>query len=156
MNEEHGGEIRAARKRPGREAEEQTERRRRAGADAHRQRLFLDPSKLDQGLHYRWITSDPARVYALTQQDDYNIVSAEDVGGVRTEHALRGGDGEGRPLGQVLVAKRKDWYDADQKEKQDALKRRMEGVKLGESVLTDGESAGPARAYKPNIDNQVG
>lgn len=144
-------------------AAESGERRRRGGADNHKTRLFAPLDMLDtKKFHYRWITNDPARVFQLTQQDDYDVVPAAELGAgrVKTEHALKGGDGDGNPLSQVLVRKRRDWYEKDKRDEQTALEQDMEALKAGAvpkgellaaAHMPKGESA--ENAYRTMVDN---
>lgn len=138
--------------REGRQASEFGERRRRAGTDALKQRLFVPLDKLDRTKYnYRWITADAARVYQLTEQDDYELVPGTDLGDVKVSHQLKGGDGDGGQLAQILVRKPKVWFDADKRGEQAKIDKQMEDLKRKPAKDDDG-ALDESVAYVPKVD----
>lgn len=138
--------------REGRAASEFGERRRRSGADALKQRLFVPLEKLDQQKYnYRWITADPARVYQLTEQDDYEVVPAADLGDVKVSHQLKGGDGDGGQLAQILVRKPRAWFDADKKAETGRLSEEMQALAAGQLPDAEEGALNAKHAYRPKV-----
>lgn len=111
---------------PSRADEVRTERRRKRGATSlPGTKLTVDESKLDrQNFAYRWAKDHGARMPQL-HADDWDpapgeaVIGSQGAGTVGTK--IGGTDEQGKPYGMVLMRKRKDWYDADQKEKQKPL-----------------------------------
>ena len=100
-----------------------SERRRRDGISlsGYRDRLHVDEQLLDrENFSYRWINDEPGRVYQMTQQDDWDIVSDRDSdSGMGSETANQVGSGaEGSPLRAILVRKPKEYFDEDKNKKQ--------------------------------------
>ena len=142
------------RARPGRNDEIFGERRTR-GATGGGKRLYVDESKLDRDkYHYRWITGDPQRVYELCQQGNYKPVPQEMLG-TPTEHMLKGGDGNGGQLSQILVFQPKEWFDDDKRTEARKLDDHMEQMKAGKPA-NDGEGHDTGKMYKPNVENTIG
>lgn len=143
---------------------EREERRRRQDlSPMSRAPLALPGANLDHGNYkYRWVVDDPGRVQALTRDDDYDPVTYSDLGIAPT--ALDSNPGStvervadkstGRK--QVLLRKRKDWYDHDKAKEQEPLDRTMQSLKRGivpgsegqQGVMGDG-------AYIPNGGIQI-
>lgn len=122
-------------------------------------RLGLDEEKLDGNKVYRWVKDDPARI-AHMEKLDYDIVDEpvkQDSNGVGTIPTAHGGVGEnGKPYGMVLMAKYKDWYEADQKEKRKPLDEMDEAIRRGKAHEKSGEAANLGGAYTPEgVTNSV-
>lgn len=115
-----------ANQRPTRADEVRQERRRKPGQVAHTGvKLTADESKLDRkNFTYRWVRDQGSRMAQL-HADDYDpapedaVLGNQGAGTVGTK--IGGTDENGKPYGMVLMRKRKDWYDADQKDKQKPL-----------------------------------
>jgi hypothetical protein len=139
------------RSRPGRDMEIFGERKMRGAVNGGK-RLYVDESKLDRKrFHYRWITGDPQRVYELCQQGNYKPVPQEAIG-TPIEHMLKGGDGQGGQLSQILVFQPKEWFDDDKKREQAKIDQHMDQIKAGKPVA-DGEGEALDKAYKPRVEN---
>jgi hypothetical protein len=124
----------------------QTERRRRSDATldrVHQQKLAI-PAEFrgDNDHEYRWINDENSRVYDLTVEDDWNICHSSRVEGSDDDRVRRqvGTKKTGEPLYAFLVRKRKDWYDADKREK--AEKRAEAEQQLLKKPPTDNPQAG--------------
>jgi len=112
--------------RPNRADEVRQERRRKPGATVLAgTKLTVDESKMDRkNFTYRWAKDQGARVAQL-HADDYDpapgdaVIGNQGAGTVGTK--VGGTDETGKPYGMVLMRKRKDWYDADQTDKQKPL-----------------------------------
>lgn len=107
------------RARPTREQVEQAKRRRRADFldHSHNQRLPVDASKLDtQNFTYRFFNDEPGRVSRHTQQDDWDAVTSEEIGGGEVRHFV-GYHPDGSPLYAQLMKKPKLYHQADQNAK---------------------------------------
>lgn len=105
---------------PGRppRSEEEAQRRRRRGTEdlGAAQRLPIPPevqSRLDRdGLVPRWVNDEGNRMHRFTVRDDYNPVEGVEPVPVGTDKA-------GNPIMAHLLAKRRDFIDADRKEAED-------------------------------------
>lgn len=122
-------------------------------------RLGVDDSRLDPDKTYRWVKDDPARI-AHMHKLDYDLVDEpvkEDSNGLGTIPSAHGGIGEnGKPYGMVLMAKFKDWYADDQKEKQKPLDEIDNSIRRGTAHQKSGEADNLGAAYTPEgITNTV-
>lgn len=142
--------------RPSRADQVRTERRKKPGSTAvSGLKLHIDKDKLDPAYEYRWVNDTPGRVNQLYEQDwdkveDGSIVSAP--GTVPTQHV---GSDAGRPINAILMRKRKEFYEADQKEKQaplDAMDAAIRGGTIHEK--SSPELAGSV-AYTPGGTNTL-
>lgn len=114
-----------------RKEEVKEERRRRASTGWERhQRLSYPKEKQDPAYVYRWINDSLGRLYAKTQQDDWDKVDGEaprivDIGA------------DGQPMKAHLCRKRKEFYDADKAEDLAKLKE-QEDATLNYKVGAEG------------------
>ena len=125
-----------------------TERRRRNSDDlsGHRRRMSLDMTKLDTDkFDYRWANTEPGRIEALTQQDDWEIVSDRDGGikrdstGAGSEVSIVAGTGDsGAPVRSVLIRKLKKYQDEDRRAKQRRIDEMEAGLREGNTPGGDG------------------
>lgn len=126
---------------PGRPRKE--ERRRRDAIETVGKRLAVNASALDFGkFKYRWVNDEPARIFQLTKQDDWNIVTPE--GAVIKDDATDLGTAvsvvvgkdpnSGAPRRAYLCRKRREWYEEDQKQKQTELDEQLEQLRRGQSA----------------------
>lgn len=107
------------------------ERRRRNGASlqGNRQRLGLNEAQLDRANYvYRWVNDVGTRLYDLTVNDDWEIVTDRD-GTMRVDSAGAGAevatvvdaDKTGKAIRGVLCRKLKSYHDDDRREKSRAI-----------------------------------
>jgi hypothetical protein len=133
------------------------ERRRKPGQVAHSGiKLSVDERVLDRDTyHYRYAADTGARVQQLIA-DDYDIApeigakpDGNSLGSVNT--TLAGTDDNGKPYNHVLMRKRKDWFEADQKEKQKPLDAMDEAIRRGNVSAQNTELKGPG-VYTPGVN----
>lgn len=118
-----------------------SQERRRRNTDAlggRRQRLATRADLDGEKFAYRWVNDDGNRLHDLTVSDDWEVVSDRagevkpDGTGVGSEVATPVGTGEnGRPVRAVLLRKKKDWYDEDERAKQRRIDETEVGLKAG-------------------------
>ena len=133
------GEMGAPKRRgrPPRAEQEQKRRRRRTGVTG--QRLGVAMSALDlEKFKYRWVNDSPARIFAMTKEDDWSIVHQS--GGVVKEDATDLGSAvstvvgtapDGSALLAYLCRKPIDFYREDQRMKSEELDQQLAGLKRG-------------------------
>jgi hypothetical protein len=144
--------------RPARQEENASVRRRRHGMGAERNlKLHVPDSIKDKDFEYRWINDKPGRVRQMTVEDDWDVVSTEDAQqltaaaeGSVMKRTVDKTTGENA----VLVRKRKDFYEADQREKQKPVDATENALRHGAAPSAEGLS-GPT-AYVPGGKNIVG
>lgn len=142
-------EIRRGPGRPPRTEEVKVERRRRQGVGAERNlKLHVPESAKDPNFVYRWVNNTPGRVKQLTQMDDYDVVSSEDIDAGTSEGTVikrtvdrREGDEA------VLLRKPREFYEADKAEEQKLIDARDEALRAGAAPSSDGLSG--SEAYVP-------
>jgi hypothetical protein len=122
--------------RPTRADEVRQERRRQPGATvATGLHLTVDETKLDRkNFSYRWAKDFGGRMPNLHGDDwdpapEQAVIGSIGEGTVGTK--IGGTDEGGKPYNMVLLRKRKDWYDADRKEKQRPLDEMDAAIKRG-------------------------
>lgn len=132
--------------------EEERSRRRRRDDLGTGRLSNLTVARRDPNYEYRWINDDPGRVHALTQRDDWDIVTAEEAG-ERTDKDRAVGAGVERVVDRatgkraILVRKPKDYYVEDRKKMAQSLDELEASIKRGE-VRGQEALTGPA-AYVP-------
>lgn len=114
--------------RPTRAEEMRTERRRNPGATTHYGvKLHVPDDKKDPLYEHRFVNDTADRIEAMKADDwdpapiDGTTVSARHVGT----------DSGGKSIKAVLMRKRKDWYEADQKEKRKPLDEMEQSIRRG-------------------------
>lgn len=143
-----------------RNAQIKTERRRRNGdhLSGRRVRLFVDENQLDREKYeYRWINDTGNRVYDLTKQDDWELVTDRD-GLVRpqdgtaqgAEVSTLGGIGPKGAERMVLVRKPKAYHDNDARKKSDAIDDVEASMRTGRVP-----GAGVEAGYTPSADGRT-
>ncbi len=143
--------------RPTRADQVRTERRRKPGSTVlSGLRLHIDKDKLDPAYEYRWVNDTPGRVQQLYGQD-WDKVESSDIAGsspgtVPTQHV---GSEAGTPINAILMRKRKEFYAADQKEKQAPLDAMDESIRRG-SAHQQAEPELRDVAYTPGGTNTIG
>jgi hypothetical protein len=132
----------------------QRQRRRRDTLDHGRNlKLHVPESAKEPGFVYRWVNNRPGRVRDLTQADDYDIVSSEEIAGkslgTTVERAANKFDGET----MILVRKPKEFYDQDKAKDQKQLDAQEEAMRRRPPASPEGLN-GP-EAYIPGGKNIV-
>lgn len=117
-------------------------------------KLALDESKLDRNTyHYRFARSSGGRLQSL-HADDYDVApeaARKDTTG--SINAVHGGvDDAGKPYELVLVRKRRDWFEADQKEKLKPLDEMDEAIRRNNPNHKANDMRGPG-VYSPGINS---
>jgi hypothetical protein len=133
------------REREGRASEETTTRRRRQDTDTVGKRLAVNTNLLDYDkFAYRFINDAPARLFQMTQQDDWDIVKQD--GGVLKPDSTDMGEAvsvvvgtkpDGSPLRSYLCRKPRKFYDDDQKKKQTELDEQLAQLRRGNTKAGD-------------------
>lgn len=123
-----------------RETRKETETRRRKqrdGGELTGSRLAVAKSKLDfDNFAYRWINDAPARLYAKTKEDDWDVVMND---GVKDDNAdlgnavsqIVGTAPDGSALRAYLCRKPRTFYDDDQAAKSKDLDRQLSELRRG-------------------------
>lgn len=123
--------------RPNRAEETRRARRRQPGKLANTgMKLTVDEEKLDRkNFEYRFVRDTGGRVQQLAGQDYDPVLddgAKPDSSGVGVTPTVHGGtDEQGKPYGMVLMRKHRDWFEADQKEKQRPLDEMDEAIRRG-------------------------
>lgn len=101
--------------------------------------LGVNPDMLDrEKFAYRYVNDSPARVFAMTRNDDWDIVTND--GGVVKDDASDLGNAvsvvvgvqpHGEPLRAYLCRKPLAWYEEDQKTKQTELSKQLAQLRRG-------------------------
>jgi hypothetical protein len=136
------------------------ERRRKPGSEAFAGiKLSVDETKIDRtNYQYRFVNDHDNRVQKLYAQD-WDVAPEADAkpdsnGMGSVSSALGGTDNSGKPYNQVLMRKPKDWFEADQREKQKPLDAMDEAIRRGrtneQNVPLRGEGV-----YTPNGGNTI-
>lgn len=131
--------------------QEQERRRKRGGVTG--QRLGVAMSMLDfKEYAYRWVNDHPARIYAMTKEDDWDIVqqdggkvkeNATDLSGAVSQ--IVGTAPDGSALKAYLCRKPLKYFEADQRSKSEALDQQLAELMRGNA--RDGSALGD---YVPN------
>lgn len=135
-------EMKTARK--PRKAPDLGERRRKRDLTATTggKNLGINPDVVDmENYVYRFVNDSPARIHAMTKQDDWDIVT-NDGGKVKPDatdlgdavSVVVGANKDGSPLRAYLCRKPRKWYDEDQKQKQTELDAQLQQLRRGRSA----------------------
>lgn len=139
-------------------AEEETERRRkRGGGELHGRRLAVVKSMLDfDNFAYRWINDDPGRIYAMTQEDDWDFITnngekddSADLG-ARVSQVV-GSNADGSKKVAYLCRKRKAYYKEDQAAKARELDEQLAQIRNGND-----RTGAPQSDYVPTTGIRIG
>lgn len=142
--------------RPTRAEQVRTERRRKPGSMVNSGlKLHVDPSLKDPAYEYRWVNDVPGRVQSFTSQD-WDRVESADIAGEGNSNGTIPTKFVGNQTNAVLMRKRKDWYEADAKEKRKPLDAQDEAIKRGtiHQAQNEPELAGGI-AYTPGGSNTI-
>lgn len=125
------------------------ERRRKPGATAHLGLKLHVPQELrdDKTYVYRFVNDTASRVQSF-KDDDWDPAP---MGGASTDARVVGTDG-GKPIQSILMRKRRDWYEADQKAKRKPLDEMDEAIRRGTAHSKEADLGGVA--YTPG-DNTM-
>lgn len=144
---------------PRKEQVREERRRKRGGLDMLAgQKLTVSEEFLDrENYQYRWINDDGARLRSKTVDDDWDLVhdpdkqAKEDVDGLGSVVTkVVGRTKDGKPLNAYLARKRKDWFEADKREKERPLDAVDEALKRGQVAATNPEAkAMQGHSYVP-------
>lgn len=145
--------------RPTRADEVRQERRRKPGSTSMvGLKLTVDESKLDrENYSYRWVNDQGGRMAQLRDNDwdpapEQAVPNGDGPGTVGAKVA--GTDESGKPFNAVLMRKRKDWFDADYKEKMAPLDEMDKAIRAGVNVSK--EAALQDGVYTPDGGNKLG
>lgn len=138
-------EDQPTRARRSRSDEELPARRRRNDMETVGKRLAVNTSLLDYDrFSYRFINDAPARLFQMTQQDDWDIVTQN--GAIVKSDSTDLGDAvsvtvgtkpDGSPLRSYLCRKPRKFYDEDQKKKQTDLDEQLSQLRRGNTKAGD-------------------
>ena len=142
---------REKRGREDRKEEEQTRRRKRDGGELTGRRLGVAMSMLDfDNFAYRWVNDSPARIFAKTKEDDWDVVmndsvkdDSADIGNAVSQ--VVGSKADGSPLLAYLCRKPKTYFDEDQNEKSRELDAQLAAMRSGKD-----RAGGNQSDYVPN------
>jgi hypothetical protein len=148
MSEPETTEVKRGPGRPPRQEEVKTQRRRRDSLDADRNlKLHVPEEAKDPNFHYRWIKNNPGRVQQITQQDDYDLVTAETLAsqslGTQVQRASNKTDGES----VVLVRKPLKFYEEDKAKEAKRIDATEESMRRAPPASSEGLSG--SEAYVP-------
>lgn len=135
------------------------ERRRQPGSVVNSgMKLSVDESKLDRKTYeYRFVNDREGRIQRLEAQD-WDIVTAAakpDGSGLGTVQQAHAGVADGKPYATVLMRKRKDWHQADQKEKSKVLDEFDAAIRRGKSHEKQEPGLTGSDVYTPNGVNII-
>lgn len=137
-----------------------SQERRRRDTDAlggSRKRLSVSGDLDTANYTYRWVNDEPGRIEDMTTRDDWNVVSdrdgelKNDGAGTGAEVAVQAGRGaHGQAVRAILLRKRKDWQEADDRAKQRHIDEQEASIRAG---ATPG--AGTEGTYTPRNGIQL-
>lgn len=125
----------AAITKPTRAEEVRQERRRKPGSNAlNGIKLGLNEDQIDrEQFAYRFVRDDPSRISQLVAQD-WDVLHQkvkDDSNSLGTVNSALGGTDEGKPYNLVVMYKRKDWFEEDQKAKMQPLDEMEQAIRRG-------------------------
>lgn len=135
--------------RANRAEEVRNERRRKPGATTVMGlKLHVPEDAKDPQYVHRWVNDIGQRVQSMTA-DDWDPAP---IGDASTEARYVGTD-SGKPINAVLMRKRKDWYEADQKDKRSNLAETDKAIQRGTVHDKAGEADLSGAAYTPGTNS---
>lgn len=134
------------------------ERRKKPGQTGNgNMKLAVDESKLDRETYqYRFVNDRDGRMQKLHAQD-WDVApegAKEDTNSMGSVSSAHAGVDEGKPFNTVLLRKRKDWFEEDQKEKQRPLDEMEEAIRRGSTEHKANELRGKG-VYTPGGSNTI-
>lgn len=126
--------------------EVRNERRKKPGSTVqYGQKLGVEDEALDRKTYtYRWVNDIGNRVKGLEAQD-WDIAPLGEAS-VESRHV---GTDSGHPQNAVLMRKRRDWYEADQKDKRKPLDAMEQAIRAGTAHAKTGDADLNSAAYTP-------
>jgi hypothetical protein len=127
--------------------EQLPERRKRTEIDMTGKRLAVRNDLLDFDKYkYRWINDADVRMYQLTKQDDWEVMT-QDGAALKSDNTDLGAGvsipvgtkPDGSAMRAYLCRKLKRFYDDDQKMKQTELDEQLAQLRLGNSAKGEGQ-----------------
>ena len=132
--------------------EVRTERRRKPGSTTHYGlKLHVPEEKKDPAYVYRHVNDVGDRV-EMMKENDWDVAPM-DGQSVTSRHV--GEAGAGTPSKAVLMRKRRDWYEDDQKEKRKQLDDIETAIKGGAGSQLAGEKDLAGVTYTPGSGNSI-
>lgn len=133
-------------------------RRRDDSGETLNRKLYVPERFLDRGAYeYRWINDDGSRIQDKTKFDDWDIVTADQMGDGYSEVARDQSDSkavrrqvgkqDGRPVYAYFCRKPKEFHEEDQRKKLADIAAQEETMRRG--PLPNKEGLGQAEAYVP-------
>ena len=154
-------EVKRGPGRPPRKETTKTERRRRV--DSVQQMRMVVPIEWKEfwnDYELRWINDNKGRLHQMTKNDDWDICyhhelpDAKPVGDggegqpIISQAVSVGGDG--RAFNAYLCRKRKEYFEADKKAKQDALKKQEDAMLTYKTSTGEGLNVQDDTTYVPS------
>ncbi len=136
------------------------ERRKRPGLEAYSGiNLTVDETRLERKTYqYRFVNDQPGRVAKLhsLDWDPAPEAAKPDTNSMGSLASAHGGlDDDGRPFNTILMRKRKDWFEADQKEKQKPLDAMEEAIRRGNPNHSANKDLRGPGVYTPDTGNTI-
>jgi hypothetical protein len=140
-------QLEQPRGRQSRADEQLPERRKRTDIDMTGKRLSVRSEMLDfDKFKYRWINDNDTRLYQLTRQDDWEVLT-QDGGALKPDATDMGAAvsipvgtrPDGSPTKAYLCRKLRKFYDDDQKMKQTELDEQLKRLRSGNSSTGDAQ-----------------
>ena len=142
-------------------------RRRNDTSQTAGMKLAVSEDAKDPNYEYRWLNDEPGRIYAKTVDDDWDLVTADQMNG-HADTARNAGEGTpvarviergasgvgGQPRKAYLARKRKEHYQEDDRKKQARIDTREEGLRRGQTGSSEGLN-GPT-SYVPTGGITIG
>lgn len=145
-----------ASQRPTRADAERNERRRKPGATTiSGLKLHVAPELLDPAYEYRWVNDEPGRVAGMYDNDWDKVEDKRIAKGEGTVPTVHVSGASPTPVKAVLMRKRKEWYEADQKEKQKPLDEMDQSIRRGVNHEQQEPELRGGVAYTPGGSNTV-
>jgi hypothetical protein len=151
-------EVKRGPGRPPRTEEVQAQRRRRSDSGAAAGlKLHVPADMKDPNFEYRWVNDKPGRIHQLTKQDDWDVVSTDrpdQLTAAAEGSVMRRAVDKSTGDNAVLLKKPKEYYEADQREKQRPVDEMEKALRGGPAPSAEGISG--SEAYVPGGKNIIG
>lgn len=126
--------------------QERAQRRRRQDLGVGRLSNLAIAGTLDHRYVYRWINDDPGRVHQMTEMDDWDRVTAQEIGGTSEKDRQVGSHVErvvDKTTGKrgILVKKLREYYLEDKAKEQAALDDTDAAIRRGQTPTQTGQAA---------------
>ena len=146
--------------RPRREEEIKTQRRRRQDTGEGRHlKLHVPESMKDPNFTYRWVNDKPGRLVQLTKQDDWDVVTKNELGGdPDPSKDVSEGTVVSRPVSAagetaILLRKPRKYFEDDKRKEQESIDKTERSLKSG--ALPDQQGLTGPNAYVPGGANRI-